>query len=151
MGLFNTTKKKKNSTLTLTPALAQEIYGAIEKNGTAQAAFLASDTNFDFSNCTLVWNELKSLEAEVMSKMSGNFVITPAIPEIKDENDKIIQEAVPAVYFKVTTQKDLAKSLESDLLDVDLLVDDCRIFSDGNPDDAPKWKDWKKSFEEVEM
>lgn len=145
MSLFNTTKKK-NSTLILTPVLAQEIYGAIEKYGTAQAAFLAPDTNFDFSNCKLVWTELKTLETEIMSKMSGTFIIKAGTPAVYDEKGKLVKEAIPPVYFVVKSEKMLVASLKSDLLDVAILTQHVREYSDGNPDAAPDFKTWLESF-----
>ncbi len=138
----------KNSTEDLDAKLAQEIYSHIEKYGSVQAAYLSKETNFDFINGELVWDEIKRLEAEVMSKMAGTFVTTPAIPPVYDEMGEIAKKAVPAVYFTVKSEKMLTESLTSPLLDTAVLVNDTRRYSDGNPDEAPTFKDWQATFSE---
>ena len=125
MSLFDKRPKKKDPK-PLTPKMAQEIYALFRGGKGHTLMFLEDEISFDDSGA--VWNEIKRLETEIIQKVSGNFVITPAVPEIRDENDKIIQKAVPAVYYKVTTQSDLEKSLSSDLLDIKTLVSDTILY-----------------------
>ena len=132
----------------LTPKMAQELYDLFRSGKTHTRLFIEDGVSFDDSGA--VWNEIKRLETEIIQKVSGNFMMTPAVPEIRDENDKITREAVPAVFYKVTTQSNLEKSLSSDLLDVKILTTDCiRFFPDY--DEKRTWGQFKEAFDEKEM
>ena len=148
MSLFDK-KKPGKEVEPLTPKMAQELYDLFRSGKTHTRLFIEDGVSFDDSGA--VWNEIKKLEAEIMSKMSGSFVITPGIPAVYDKFGKLVEKAVPPVYFVVKDEKMLVESLKSALLDTAVLVTDVLRFSDGNPDDAPKWEDWVKSLDEQEM
>jgi hypothetical protein len=141
--LFKKIAKKKDPVV-VDKKRAQEIYGMLA--GGLNETTLFTEHEVAFEESAIVMAEIRRLEAEVMSKMSGNYITVPEIPEIRDENNKVIQEFVPAVYFVVKDEKMLVESLKSELLDVAILVTDVRRFSDGNPDDAPDFKTWLEGF-----
>jgi hypothetical protein len=88
----------------------------------------------------IVLDEAKRLETEMVSKMSGNYVIEEAT--YTDEGEIFS----PAVYFAVTGEATLRNSMSSDFLDVSTVCTDVRIWSDGNPDVEPSWTVYKNSF-----
>lgn len=139
------TQKKQPtcSTEELTSELAQEIYSAIKANGWSwERAFTAQDTNFDFSNCKAVSALIAKVEGDITICMSGDYVITPAVPPVIDpDTQEIVKEGVDAVYFVPSTKGDLVASIES-LLDVGVIIDD--ILEARNQ----SWKEFKESFEE---
>ncbi|MBT7929561.1 hypothetical protein HN682_06575 [Candidatus Peregrinibacteria bacterium] len=87
-----------------------------------------------------VLKESKRLEAEVRLKLSGNYLITPAV----FEGDDLIE---PAVYYTPATQPNMKNSLSSDLLNVTTVVDDIRSWSNGDPVNPPTWNAFKNSFD----
>ena len=141
--LFKKTAKKKDPAV-VDAKRAQEIYGMFAEGLNETTLFLEHIVSFEESAIVMV--EIRRLEVEVNSKVSGNFVVTPGIPAVYGEKGELIKEAVPPVYFKVTSEKMLVGSLKSELLDTAVLVTDVRRFSDGNPDDFPTFKDWLDSF-----
>jgi hypothetical protein len=88
----------------------------------------------------IVLDEAKRLENEINSRMSGGYVID----EATYDNDGI--ELTPVVYFSVTDEASLQDSLSSEILDINDVVFDVRIWSDGNPDVEPSWTVYKNSF-----
>jgi hypothetical protein len=138
------------STLPLTEELAQEIYEAIKKNGSWQKAFTADDTDFDLTNCKAVAGLIKNVQAEVQSKMSGSYMISPAIPAVyseyvEGEEPTIVEEAIPAVYFAVTDQQSLVESITS-ILDTETVVSDIIAYN-GSYDPKRTWEEYVASFE----
>jgi len=144
MTLFNKIVES-NSLPALSADEAMSIYELL-KTKDANVLFLEEDIATEYTE--QVEKELKRLESEVVSKMSGSFVTTPKVPATYDEMGEVDKEAIPAVYYKVTTETALKSSLSSDLLDVDTVVADVRAWSDGNPDETPNWTTYKNSFSE---
>ena len=92
--------------------------------------------------------KINKLESEMVSKMSGSYELTAKIPAVYDEEGEILTEEVPATYYVVTTEIALKASMSSDLLDIDTVVTDVRIWSDGKPDETPLWTTYKASYNE---
>ena len=134
----------KTTTVTSVEALtaedAQTIYGKLSEGKTETQLFTEEAISFDDSKT--VQTEIKRLESEMRAKMNGSYLLEE---EVKDEEGEI---TTPAVYFKVTTETALKESMSSDLLDTDTLVTDVRMWSGGNPDEAPLWADYLKTFNE---
>lgn len=129
------------STLLLTEELAQEIYTAIKDNNWSwQKAFTNPNTDFDFSNCKAVSSLIQAVENEISQKMSGAYIITPAVPPVLDpETSEVIEKGKPAEYFVPSTQEALVASIES-LLDVSQVVSDILEVR------GETWEDFKASF-----
>jgi hypothetical protein len=98
------------------------------------------DDGYSMVHIQIVLDEAKRLETEMVSKMSGNYVIEEAT--YTDEGEIFS----PAVYFAVTGEATLRNSMSSDFLDVSTVCTDVRIWSDGNPDVEPSWTVYKNSF-----
>ena len=112
--LFN--KIKATKTLApLTAEKAKEIYELL-KTKDANSIFLEDNIPTEYTK--QVQTEMDRLENETITKASGNFIIEPAYPETYNEDGEVDEEAVPAVYYKLTTKKALLESMSSDLLDV---------------------------------
>ena len=140
--LFKTIKTI-NTLATLTSKKAQEIYVGLQ---TKDANRLFLEDNIPTEYTVAVEKEINRLESEMVSKMSGSFIIEPAVPATYTEDGEIDEEEVPAVYFGVTTETALKASMSSEILDIPTLVTDVRIWSDGNPDQEPAWTNYKASF-----
>ena len=140
--LFKTIKAI-NTLATLTAKKAQEIYVGLQ---TKDANRLFLEDNIPTEYTVAVEKEINRLESEMVSKMSGSFIIEPAVPATYTEEGEIDEEAVPAVYYTVTTEKALKEGMSSEILDIPTLVTDVRIWSDGNPDQEPSWTNYKSSF-----
>ena len=118
---------------------AQTIYSSLKAGKNETDLF---KEGIAFEKTAIVVTEMKSLESEMVSKMQGSYLLEEAV---KNEEGEI---TTPPVYFIVTTETALKESMSSDLLDTDILVEDVRIWSDGNPDKEPSWVDYKKLFVE---
>ncbi len=72
---------------------------------------------------------LTNIETEIISKMSGSYVLTPGIPAVthidEETGEKVIDSPVilPS-YFEVTTKTALIESITSDLLNIEEVVND---------------------------
>lgn len=143
MSLFDK-KKPVKEVEPLTAKRAQELYAMFAEGIGETTMFIEHEV--PFAESKVVWTEIKRLEAEVMSKMSGTFIIKAGTPAVYDEKGKLVKEAIPPVYFVVKSEKMLVASLKSDLLDVAILTQHVREYSDGNPDAAPDFKTWLESF-----
>ena len=124
---------------------AMEIYVAL-KTKDGNRLFLEDNIATEYTE--QVQAEINKLESEMVSKMSGSYELTAKIPAVYDEEGEILTEEVPATYYVVTTETALKASMSSDLLDIDTVVTDVRIWSDGKPDETPSWTTYKASFNE---
>jgi len=124
---------------------AMEIYVAL-KTKDGNRLFLEDNIATEYTE--QVQAEINKLESEMVSKMSGSYELTAKIPAVYDEEGEILTEEVPATYYVVTTEIALKASMSSDLLDIDTVVTDVRIWSDGKPDETPLWTTYKASYNE---
>ncbi len=138
-------KNEVNILPALTSEKAMEIYEAL-KTKNLNRLFLEDNIPTEYTK--QVMKEMQSLESEMVSKMNGRFELTPRILAEYDEEGNISKEAIPATYFKVTTETALKNSMSSEILNIDTVVVDIRIYSDGKPDELPTWTVYKASFEE---
>ena len=126
---------------------AQAIYAEFKAGKNENELF---KLGVSFADSKIVMDEIKVLESEMLSKMNGSFVLTEAVPAefILDEDGTQVETKawIPATYFVVTTETALKNSMSSDLLDIATVVNDVRIWSDGNPDVLPTWTTYKESF-----
>ena len=142
MTLFKTIKTA-NTLATLSSKNAKIIYGKL-KTKDGNRLFLEDDIATEYTE--QVQKEISSLESEMVSKMSGSYVLTPKVLATYDDEGEVLTKEVPAVYYIVTTEAALKASMSSDLLDVSTVVTDVRIWSDGKPDESPSWDTYKSSF-----
>lgn len=145
MSLFKKVKKAKDP-VSVDKARAQELYGMFADGLNETRMFI--DRGVPFGESKIVMTEMCRLEAEVMSKMSGNYITIPGTPAVYDpDTGDLKEEEIPPTYFKVTTQKALSDSIKSTLLDVSTLLEDVIQY---HPDYDPKrkWHDFEGSFEE---
>jgi len=124
---------------------AMEIYVAL-KTKDGNRLFLEDNIATEYTE--QVQAEINKLESEMVSKMNGSYELTAKIPAVYDEEGEILTEEVPATYYVVTTEIALKASMSSDLLDIDTVVTDVRIWSDGKPDETPLWTTYKASYNE---
>jgi len=127
----------------LTKEKAQEIYEGLKLKD-INRLFLEDNIPTEYS--VRVQKEANRLECEMVSKMNGSFIIVNAVLAIYNKGGEVIEKAIPAVFYKVTTELSLKNSMSSELLDVNKLVVDVRAWSEGNPNEKPSWKDYKSSF-----
>ena len=102
------------------------------------------EDRISFNHSEQVKTEMIRLENEMVSKMNGVFLLTEATYKIDKDENRVIDKA--AEYFKLSSETILKNSISSDLLTVSTVVTDIRKWSDGSPDDAPKWATYKTSF-----
>ena len=124
---------------------AMEIYVAL-KTKDGNRLFLEDNIATEYTE--QVQAEINKLESEMVSKMNGSYELTAKISAVLDEEGEILTEEVPATYYVVTTETALKASMSSDLLDIDTVVTDVRIWSDGKPDETPLWTTYKASYNE---
>jgi len=124
---------------------AMEIYVAL-KTKDGNRLFLEDNIATEYTE--QVQAEINKLESEMVSKMNGSYELTAKILAVYDEEGEILTEEVPATYYVVTTEIALKASMSSDLLDIDTVVTDVRIWSDGKPDETPLWTTYKASYNE---
>lgn len=117
----------------VTPARAQEIYGYCASRKTETEIFTEGLASFE--ELAIVWNEINAIEAEIISKMSGTFVI---------------DEGPPVVYFEVQNRNKLETSLSSDILDTDLIVADLILYCP-TYDSERKYADFKDYFDSLPL
>ena len=142
MSLF--IKKTELNTLPALEAVqAMEIYEAL-KTKDPNRLFLEDNIPTEYSVQVLA--EIKRLESEMVSKMNGTFVTLVGSPAVLDEEGEITTPAVPPTYFVVSTEANLVSSMDSSILTIATVVEDVRIWSDGNPDASPTWATYKASF-----
>jgi hypothetical protein len=98
-------------------------------------------TQYNGKDIHAVVKEVKRLEAEVNSKMSGGYVLLSAST---DEEGVV----TPAVYYEVKTFANMKNSLQSNLLDVETVLNDIMIWVNGDPvaDKDITWFQFKKTF-----
>ena len=140
-----TKKQEINILPVLDSTKAMDIYVAL-KTKDGNRLFLEDNIATEYTE--QVQAEIQKLESEMVSKMSGSYELTAKIPAVYDEEGEILTEEVPATYFVVTTETALKASMSSDLLDIDTVCVDVRIWSDGKPDETPSWTTYKASFNE---
>ena len=128
---------------TLTAEMAQSIYELLKTND-INTLFLEQNIPTEYSS--KVSKEINKLENEMVSKMNGSFELTARVPATYDDEGEIVDEEVPATYFKVTTEKALKGSMSSVILDIPTIVTDVRIWSDGKPDEEPTWSNYLLTF-----
>ena len=136
-------KKPVKEELVVSASEAQKIYGYFKSGLDETQIFLKYGLPITIS--AFVKAEIKSLESQIISKMKGSYLLTGEESHFDEETGEKVVD-VEAVYFKPTTEVALKNSISSDLLDVDLLVTDVRVWSDGKPDESPTWVDYKNSF-----
>ena len=134
-------KTEPNVLAPLTEVSAMVVYEAL-KTKDPNRLFLEDNIPTEYSMQVLA--EIRSLESEMVSKMSGTFVTLVGSPAVLDEEGAT--SAVPPTYFAVTTEANLVSSMDSSILTVATVVEDVRIWSDGNPDEEPTWATYKASF-----
>ena len=88
----------------------------------------------------VVIKESKRIEAEVNALLNGSIII---VEEIRDEEGVIIQESES---FEATTQKSVEDMIVSTMLDVKTVISDVVSWSDGDPDKAPNFNQYKETF-----
>jgi len=142
MSLFIKTKVV-NVLPALSEVVAMEVYEGL-KTKDPNTLFLEDDIPTEYSMQVLA--EIKSLESEMVSKMNGTFVTLVGSPAVLDEEGEITTPAVPPTYFVVSTEANLVSSMDSSILTIATVVEDVRIWSDGNPDASPTWATYKASF-----
>lgn len=64
------------------------------------------------------------------------------------ELNRIINEIDTIMYSEdqPTTQNELENRLSSEYLDIHIVVNDYRVWSDGNPDNEPVYEDWALTY-----
>ena len=142
MTLFNTTNTFTETNVTAIDA--QAIYVLLK---TKNSSDIRREDNYRMFNIEQVQAEIKKLESEMVSKMNGSYVTVEEVSHIDEESGETVIDT-PVEYFSVTTEVALKESMSSDILDTDTLVEDVRIYSDGNPDASPTFSDYKASFSE---
>ena len=134
---------KKNHTPIETPELgieeARAIYSKLSQGKSISDLF---HENHLIPHSQAVLVEAQRIEIEMISRMQGSYELSP---EVTDPETYEIVEA--AVYYEVTTEAALNASISSELLIVSSVVGDVRKWSDGSPDLAPTWEDYKASFD----
>ena len=119
------TIKPTNSTPALTAEIAQLIYAQIKEHGNADLAFKNQvDSALEPEHFLIVDKEADGIVTEFQAKLNGSYLLENKIPATYDEEGEILYEEVPAVYYKVTTEAVLKSSVESDLLDVEIVYND---------------------------
>ena len=142
MSLFIKTKVV-NVLPALSEVVAMEVYEGL-KTKDPNRLFLEDNIPTEYSMQVLA--EIRSLESEMVSKMSGTFVTLVGSPEVLDEEGNVTEAATSPTYFSVSTEANLVSSMDSSILTVATVVEDVRIWSDGNPDEEPTWATYKASF-----
>ena len=143
MTLFNT---KTVIEVDNTPSAeeAQSIYDGLKAGKNETDLF---KDGVGFKKSAIVIAEMKKLESEMVSKMRGSYILVHEVSHIdEDTQEKVIDVAKEC--FAVTTEDALKASMSSDLLDINTLVTDVRIYSDNNPDISPDWDTYKASMGE---
>ena len=141
MTLFVTTTDPVTKEI-LSPENAQLIYESM-KAWKSHTDLFKEWVSFDDSK--KVSDDMERLEREINVIMNWNKEKTQAIYSEPDEmGDRTL--ITPSTYEDPATQKDLVALVSSELLDVAVLVDDVRIYSDGNPDQDPDFTTRKESF-----
>jgi len=136
-------KETKNVLPVLTSEQAMGIYEGLK---TKDANRLFLEDNIPTEYTVEVMKEIQRLESEMVAKMNGSFKVTDKIPAEYDEEGNETKAAIPATYYLVTTEAELEESMASELLTINTVVTDIRIWSDGNPDATPTWTDYKASL-----
>lgn len=137
-------EETKNTLPELTAEIAQGIYTEAKKGKDQTQIFLSND--YLNEHIIEVFNEIKRLEKEILSKVSGSYLIEKRYPATYKEDGTIDEEAVPAVYFDASTKTVLLESLSSDLLDVSVVLDDVIKY---NPsyNESRTWTEFKQNYE----
>jgi len=127
----------------LSAVKAMEIYNLL-KTKDANRLFLENNIPTEYSEQVLA--EIRRLEGNMVSKMNGSYVLEAYVPEVLDEEGNVTEAATSPTYFSVSTEANLVSSMDSSILTVATVVEDVRIWSDGNPDAEPSWATYKASF-----
>jgi hypothetical protein len=127
---------------------------------------IGHENDLKLKHCKDVKEEAERIELLIMQMMSGNYLISPIEYKL-DENGEVVYEEIPdpnnegeviknqvilneAVYFIPTTEKALISQIrlvtKNEFLDVAMVAEDVRMWSDGNPDESPSFIDWIKTF-----
>ena len=140
-------KKLVNPLEELTPTRAMQVYGQLKIGKTANELFTKYACPFLWTET--VWNEAKRIEAEIISKMSGTWILEAGIPAVYDELGELVTPAIPPVYFQATTASAMINSLESELLTIVTVLQDVGSWIDGDPENGiPTWVEFVALFEE---
>lgn len=137
-------KTKQTTPVTITGIEAADIYDKFSQGINETAMF--KKFGIDFQKSNIVKTEIENIENEIEKLISGNYIIEAGKPEERDEEGKIIKEAVLPTYFVPTTKTKLKNRLKSDILDVSIVLNDVIKWSTGNPDDNPTWESFKNSY-----
>ena len=109
----------------LTAATAQSIYVLLK---TKDANMMFLEDNIPTEYTVQVEKEMRKLEAEYMSKVSGTYLLTASIPATYDDEGEVDTEVVPAVYFALTTKAALLKTMSSEILNLETLCSDIEDY-----------------------
>jgi len=125
----------------ITAQFAQAIYDGFKAKKSRTQLFEEDVINSPFIKEYIqqIYDEKNALEAEVLSKMRGTFVITE---EQTDEEGNITQEAV---YFQVGTKTALIESLTS-TFDAETFVNDMIKWANKDYNESRTWVEYKALF-----
>lgn len=143
MSLFETPKQEN----TFTPFAVKQpmdIYALFKAGKDCTKMFI--EDNVPTQDSEIVQEEIKRLEEEILSKMSGTFVIGTVNTYPNGEDN---EEVIENVYFKVSTKANLLASMTSiSILDKSIVLDDCIAY---NPsyDPTRTWKQFVDSFKPI--
>lgn len=136
MALFDKYNSVTNS-VSITPTEGRAIYQLFKQGYDETPIF--TKFHYDIAQSVIVKNEIKSLEAEIISRVSGEHLDFIEQEFLDEEGTHIETIATPYVP---TTKEDLICSLVSEILDTTIVVNDCIAY---NPDfNANRtWEDFK--------
>jgi len=145
MTIYTTTKTITNIDRPLNEVEKREVHDLLRNGKSREDICNIMGNVLSHAKVQLVIKELKSLESEIINKVQGNYVISPAVPEQKDDEGNIVSEAKAEVRFVLTTKDALMKSVET-YYDKDKLIEDIVKY---NPtyDENRTWTNFKNSIQ----
>lgn len=141
MALFETPKPEVTFTpfATFTPS---QIYAFFKEGFDCTQQF--TKKNVPMQDSVAVLEEIKRIEAEVISKASGSFILTAETGHYDEETHEYVIDT-PEVRYTPTTLQDLAMTINSPILDVDAVVADCIKYNPSFKEDRT-FEEFKASF-----
>jgi len=73
------------------------------------------------------------------------------VKTVLKEAKRIEKEITSMMAKGATTKTSLIENIKSDILDVKVVLDDVIAWSNGDPDNAPTWIEYKKFFKQEEI
>ena len=120
---------KKGKTTNTLPALESDVAAAIyELLKTKDANRIFLEDNIPTEYTEQVEGIISAFESEYVSKVSGSYMITAKIPATYDEAGEIVDEAIPAVMYELTTKTALLESISCELLDKATIASDVEDY-----------------------